>query len=144
MKKKLKTWVAPVLCGLFIFALFRFVLFIGYVPSASMEPTIRAESFVFGRRVIPEIRRGDILVFERDGVLQVKRVAGVPGDVIYLDDTRLTFSVGEALPGHTRVLTVPNGCYFMIGDNAEHSIDSRVWEELFVERAQVVAVVFAR
>ena len=143
MKKKLKTWAAPVLCGLFIFALFRFVLFIGYVPSPSMEPAVRADSFVLGRRVLGEIRRGDILVFERDGVLLTKRVAGVPGDVIRLDDTRLTFSVDEALPEHTRVLTIPDGCYFMVGDNSEHSIDSRMWEDPFVERAQVIAVVFA-
>jgi len=104
------------------------VFFMGYVPSASMEPTIKAESFVVGRRIIGEINRGDILVFERDGFLQVKRVAGVPGDVVTIDDSQR--------------LTVPVGCYFMLGDNPDDSLDSRMWEDPFVERAQVIAVLF--
>ena len=51
MKKLIKHWAAPVMCGLFIFLLFRFVLFIGYVPTASMEPTIQTESMIIGYRV---------------------------------------------------------------------------------------------
>ena len=144
MKKAITNWAAPLLCGLFIFTLFRFVFFIGYVPSASMEPVISAGSCVFGRRLIGDIRLGDVIIFERDGILLAKRVAGVPGDVIYIDDTRLATAVNEELPGHTRALTVPDSCCFLLGDNTEYSIDSRVWEEPFVERAQVIAVLFKR
>lgn len=134
-----KKWAAPLLCGLFAFLLFRFVFFIGYVPTVSMEPTIKAESLIFGCRIIGELQRSDIVMFRHEGRYLVKRIAGLPGDVIYIDDTRLTLSVNVELAGATRVLTVPDDCYFMLGDNEEHSIDSRVWQEPFIERAQVAA-----
>ena len=87
MKKIIKQWTAPVLCGLLIFILFQSVFFIGYVPTESMEPTIKAGSCIFGYRIIGEIHQGDILVFRTDGLMLVKRVAAVPGDTIYIADT---------------------------------------------------------
>ena len=138
MKKIIRKWAAPALCGLFIFLLFRTVFFIGYVPSPSMEPTIRAGSFVFGYRVVGEIRHGDILVFHHGGQTLVKRVAAVPGDTVYIDGSG-NASVNKEPPDTERILSVPSGYYFMLGDNAEDSIDSRVWDEPFVGRGQVVA-----
>ena len=29
---------------------------------------------------------------------------------------------------------VPDGCYYLLGDNAEHSMDSRYWENPFVKK----------
>ena|GEM_PF-2648405 len=40
----IRKWAAPVLCGLFLFLCMKFVLMIGYVPTASMEPAIAAGS----------------------------------------------------------------------------------------------------
>ena len=37
-----RTALLPLLCGGAILLLFQFVLFLGYVPSTSMEPTIMA------------------------------------------------------------------------------------------------------
>lgn len=142
MKKIIKKWAAPLLCGLLTFILFQFVFFIGYVPSESMEPAIKADSIVFGCRIPSEIQRGDILLFHHEGIVLVKRVAGVPGDIIYSDDTGLILSIDEEFPGASRVLTVPDGYYFMLGDNAEHSNDSRMWDEPFVARNEVVAKVW--
>lgn len=144
MKKMIKMWAAPLLCGLSVLLLFRYVFFVGYVPSVSMEPTIKAESCIFGCRLIGEIRRGDILVFERDGQMLVKRVMGIPGDVICLDGTRMGLVTEEYPSSVAQSLTVPEGCYFVQGDNAEHSIDSRVWDEPFVRQNQVVARVLVR
>jgi signal peptidase I len=90
-----------------------------------MEPTIKAESFIFGVRLVGELNVGDVIVFEHDGHLLVKRIAALPSDTVVID--------GEAL-------TIPDGCYFMLGDNAEASIDSRYWDEPFVERAKIIAV----
>lgn len=141
MKKAIKKWAAPLLCGLFTLILFKFVLFVGYVPSASMEPTIKAESLILGCRLMGALQRGDIVMFCQDGYYLVKRIAAVPGDVIYIEDTREAFSVNEDPAGATRVLIVPDGSYYMLGDNEEKSIDSRYWDEPFVEQSQVVAKV---
>lgn len=49
---KLKRWfVIPALALAVTLLLFRFVLFIGYVPTASMEPTLHKDSLIVGSRI---------------------------------------------------------------------------------------------
>jgi signal peptidase I len=139
MKKFIQKWAAPVLCGLIIFLLFKFVLFFGYVPSTSMEPTIKAGSFIAGYRVINEINRGDILVFKHGNYFLVKRVAAVEGDLIYIDCTGTIISFNEEQQDAARILEVPGGCYFMLGDNTNDSVDSRKWKDPFIKREQIIA-----
>ena len=142
MKKIIKQWTVPVLCGLIIFFLFKCIFFIGYVPTESMEPVIKTGSCIFGHRIIGEICQGDILVFNVDKLMIVKRVAAVPGNVVYIDDTGEIISVNEAFPDATQILIVPDNCYFMLGDNADTSNDSRFWEEPFIKKTQIIAKVW--
>ena len=142
MKKIIKQWAAPVLCGLFIFMLFKFVLFIGYVPSESMEPTIKAGSCITGCRIVGEIRRGDIIVFKHNNIMLVKRVAAIPGDIIYIDAIGEVIFVNEGHPNASLVLTVPDGGYFMLGDNIGNSDDSRIWKDPFISKRQIIAKIW--
>ena len=94
------------------------------VPTGSMNPTILegdrvlVDKHVFGVRVpwtlvrLTDGRdpaRGEIVVFDspRDGTSLVKRVIGVPGDVIALDDRGLSINGIHAdyVPGDTRRLS---------------------------------------
>jgi signal peptidase I len=144
VKKTIKKWAAPVLCGLLALILFRFVFFVGYVPTASMEPVISAGSVIFGFRVTGEIRRGDILVFNHSGNTLVKRVAAVAGDVVHMNEDNTLVLVNEYMPNAFRTIIVPEGSFFMLGDNAEESVDSRVWEIPFISEEQIVAKVWGR
>ena len=134
IKRLVKFLWFPLLCCFVVFLLFRFVLFLGYVPSKSMEPTIPADSFIIGNRLYGELHRGDMVIFEKEGRCLVKRIAAVPGDTVYINDRDRSVSVNAELEGDTRIITVPENSYFVLGDNADVSVDSRYWENSFISK----------
>ncbi len=108
------------------------------IPSASMEGTLLVgdhllvNKFIFGGRgawyekVLPyrPLERGDIIVFKYpylDHQHFVKRVIGLPGDRLKVEDQRVYVNGRE---------------YFAMGDNRDHSLDSRYWG--FVDRDAIM------
>ena len=122
MKKK--WFLIPLLCFVLVLLLFRHVIYIGYVPTNSMEPTIMAGDKIFGIRILGELEVGDIVVFEYENTYMVKRIAAVPGDK--LQDNSV----------------VPENCYYVLGDNEKSSYDSRYWDNPFIHRSQIIAIFF--
>jgi signal peptidase I len=119
------------------------------IPSASMAPTLLAgDQIVVTRYFGGTPQRGDVVVFaspvEPDQLL-VKRVIGVPGDLI---DSRLgrvriggrtlaePYILRSVSAGAISSHIVPAESYFMLGDNRDDSTDSRVWG--FVHQSAVV------
>ncbi len=129
VRRKQRSWVIPVLCAAVTLLILKTVLLVGYVPSSSMEPTIHKNSIILGLRLHGELNTGDIIIFRHDGELLVKRIAASGGEQIERD--------GETI-------TVPYGCFYVLGDNAADSYDSRYWEEPFVKEADVAAVLYRR
>ena len=137
--KRVKPWCVPVSVTLLFYLLLQFVVLIGYVPSASMEPTLPEGSFIFGLRIFDEPQVGDIIVFEKDGVLQVKRVAACPGEQV--DLRQIQYMSDRPAPDWKEpTINVPDGCYFVLGDNTQNSLDSRYWEDPFISRQAIVAI----
>lgn len=118
-----------------------------------MAPTYRSSDLLVAEAVGPagaRPRRGDVVVFRHGGMRMLKRVVGMPGDLVELEAGRL-FVNGESVHGrarvrgaHTEIWRVPEGSFFTAGDNPAVSDDSRVWAEPFVAVENVDAVVTRR
>lgn len=140
-KEMLSRWRVPILVTVLAFVLTRCVLFLGYVPTESMEPTLEAGSYILGSRLFRELETGDIIVFHHDNQLLVKRIEACPGEKVDLRELR--YMKDTVIPvWEEPVLTVPENCYYVLGDNVDHSFDSRYWDDPFVKREDIVAVLF--
>ncbi|HBY24481.1 MAG TPA: signal peptidase I [Propionibacteriaceae bacterium] len=118
------------------------------VAGESMAPTYHSSDLLLTRPVGGAgVRRGDVAVFRRGGIGMIKRVVGLPGDLVELEAGRL-FVNGVPVDGRPRVpgaytqtWRVPAESYFVAGDNSAVSDDSRVWEDPLVPAGKVAALV---
>lgn len=138
----------------------RFIIVNAQVPSGSMENTILTGDRLIGFRLaylFHEPERGDIVIFKYpDDESQnfVKRVIGIPGDVIQISNGHVYVN-GEQLEenylrepmnndGEELTYVVPADSYFMLGDNRNNSKDSRYWTNTFVSKDKIIAKVSFR
>lgn len=112
------------------------------VPTESMTPTVNAGDRVLAQRVDgSEVRRGDVVVFTDPAwgdMPMVKRVVGIGGDKVACceKDGRLTINgipveepyllTADPASGNDFTAEVPKGQLFLLGDDRQVSLDSRV------------------
>jgi signal peptidase I len=124
-------WIL-LLGAVLIMAPFRVVRVVGY----SMVPTLRPGQSLLVDKLyfrLTGMYRNDLVVMHHNGEMWIKRLVGLPGDRIALVygpdgtiDGVLNLSSRLAPPPGARIVTVPPGHLFILGDNMSISQDSRV------------------
>lgn len=152
-----------VFVGSLFIVVYLFVMQPNQIKGASMAPTFENGNYIFTSKVTYKMRepiQGDIVVFHsirNPDIEYIKRIIGIPGDTVLIQDQEV-FINGSLLtenyisakttliPGSYikdgEAITVPQGHYFVMGDNRPRSSDSREFGP--IEFDSIVGQVFYR
>jgi signal peptidase I len=150
--KEIISWVMVIVIAYALAMLInRFVIYTVSSPTGSMEDTFMIKDRVVTFRLaylFSDPKRGDIVVFEAPDTPEedyIKRIIGLPGETVEVIDG-LVYINGEPLQedylkepmeGSFGPFVVPEGHYFMMGDNRNISWDARYWENKYVARNKI-------
>jgi len=136
------------------FLMNKFVYANAEVPTGSMIPVVQPNDRLIVNRLaylFEEPKRGDIVMFafpddEKDNYL--KRIIGLPGEkveikngLVYINDSEKPLDepyINDPPNGNYGPYNVPEGCYFMLGDNRDESKDARFWNNTYVKEEKIV------
>lgn len=125
------------------------------ISGTSMEPTLNNGEIVVLVKT-SNLKRGDLCGFSYSNKILIKRVIGIPGDVLVIDGEGNVWINGEMLDepyitekslGECDIefpYTVPENQYFLLGDHRETSIDSRSTVIGCVAKDQILGKLFLK
>ena len=125
------------------------------IQGSSMEPTLNDEEIVVLIKT-SKLKRGQLCCFSYQNKLLIKRVIGIPGDTVHINEEGYVFVNEEPLDepyildralGECDVtfpIHVTENHYFILGDHRSTSIDSRSSAVGLVDTEQVVGKIFFR
>lgn len=148
--------VIPIFAGLLFAGIFNIWFKYTMVSGNSMNDTLKdGQSVLVKKRT--EIKNGDIIVCDGNDLerILIKRVIASEGDTIDINFETHVVSVNgvplnepyikepteESESNYDYPVTVPKDCYFVMGDNRNHSIDSRDERVGFVNKRTVIGKV---
>ena len=145
----LRELVETLILTLVTYLLVRTFLFETYrVVGQSMEPTLQQDQRLIVSKLsyrLHEPQRGDIIVFhdpQDPSRNLIKRIIGLPGEIleirngqVFINEQQLNESYLASHNLREQPPTpIPDGYYFVMGDNRNNSSDSRSWGVLSADQ----------
>lgn len=125
------------------------------IYGTSMNPNLHEGEIVVSIKS-SKVKTGDIAAFYYNNRVLVKRIIGVPGDRIVIDEDGNVYVNNELLDepylteksaGNSDIeypYTVPENSYFVLGDHRESSVDSRSTLVGCVEQDEIIGIIVFR
>ena len=146
----LREMLVTLAVAVIMFFLLQFTIQSSVVVGSSMEPNLQhGQRLVVNKAAytLSEPVRGDVIVFRSPNNLStefIKRVIGIPGDTVEIREGKVIVNNSSlpepyisSPPRYTLTReTVPDGSYFVLGDNRNNSNDSH--NGWFVPRKNIV------
>lgn len=134
--------------------LYLFIMTPHEVVGNSMHPTYKNGEYLMANKITYKVKkpeRGDVIIFKYSETQDfIKRIIGLPGDKVMLKDGKMyingkqldesdylsssIYTNGGDFLKEGQEITVPEGEYFVCGDNRPHSSDSRVFGPIALGR----------
>ncbi|MDD2978379.1 MAG: signal peptidase I [Hespellia sp.] len=150
--EEVKSWVKLLVISVVIAVFINHCIIVNAtIPSGSMENTLQPGDRVLASRfsyAASKPQRGDIVIFKYPvddalgkGTLYIKRIIGLPGETVEIKNAKIYINHSSQpldepylkeewkIENDGYTFQVPEGSYFMMGDNRNSSLDSRYWAE---------------
>ena len=141
VKKILKSVYPYIIVVIVVIIIRSFFVTPAIVDGNSMNPTLYNNNIILLNKLdykLNEIKRFDVVVIKVKNEKLIKRVIGLPGEYVEYKDNNLYvdgFLIDEKFKHATTsdfkletlgYLKIPGDKYFVVGDNRNNSVDSRV------------------
>ncbi|HOV29552.1 MAG TPA: signal peptidase I [Candidatus Dojkabacteria bacterium] len=134
--------------------LYLFIMTPHEVVGSSMHPTYKNGEYLMANKITYKVKqpqRGDVIIFKYSDTQDfIKRIIGLPGETVMLKDGKIyingdlldesaylnssIYTNGGDFLKEGQSIKVPEGEYFVCGDNRPHSSDSRTFGTISMDR----------
>ncbi len=159
VRRDLYDWIQCIVVAIIVCVLlFSFAVRLVDVVGVSMNPTLESGDKIIVSNLFYTPKQGDIIVFRKDEYRDeplVKRIIAVEGQTVDIDFNRgIVYVDGEPIDepyiaeptvdeeDFVGPVTVDEGCVFVMGDNRNHSTDSRYSSIGFVDERCIMGKVY--
>ena len=130
--------LVPYLIIIFVVATIRtFIATPVRVNGSSMYPTLKDGEILILNKMDRKFKRFDIVVADVSDIKVIKRVIGLPGENISYENCKLYITEDFSLENLYGYDMIPEGYYFVMGDNRGDSADSRKYEIGLIKSDQI-------